>query len=99
MPVYEVRRKDGSKLRVNAPEGSSNKEIFALANQLIEEERPSNSERAQALASYMATQPDIQTGRPIGPRPPGLLDYAGELPKGIGRGVVGLLDSAARGVV
>ena len=84
MPLYELTLKDGSTVQVEGPENASTEQLISLANRSAYDPR-SAEDRLYALLEQRT------------PKEAGLLDYLGEVPKGIAAGAAGLVESAALG--
>jgi hypothetical protein len=95
MPLYELTLKDGSTIQVEGPQGASAADLVNIYNRQTDtsglaQERAIQEEIAARRAKLRATAPTREAG---------VLDYLGEIPKGLAAGAAGLVESAALGAI
>jgi len=90
MPTYEIYRKDGTPVKVKGPEGATTKE---LVNLYLEEQREKTRRTAKERDDLLY-ESILEAARQ---RPSTIADQTGEVFKGLGSGVAGLLEQGALG--
>jgi hypothetical protein len=95
MPLYELTLKNGSTIQVEGPQGASAADLVNIYNRQTDtsglaQERAIQEEIAARRAKLRATAPTREAG---------VLDYLGEIPKGLAAGAAGLVESAALGAI
>jgi hypothetical protein len=95
MPLYELTLKNGSTIQVEGPQGASAADLVNIYNRQTDtsglaQERAIQEEIAARRARLRATAPTREAG---------VLDYLGEIPKGLAAGAAGLVESAALGAI
>ena len=89
MPTYEIYKKDGTPIRVEGPEGASIDDLIGI----LASGQPDNEE-----STVSPTQRAFAAIREAKRKRPGpIADQAGEVVKGVGSGIAGILDSGALG--
>ena len=90
MPTYEIYRKDGTPVKVKGPEGASTKE---LVNLYLQEQREKTQRTARERDDLLYER-ILEAARQ---KPSTIADQTGEVFKGLGSGVAGLLEQGALG--
>ena len=90
MPTYEIYRKDGTPVKVKGPEGATTKE---LVNLYLQEQREKTRRTAKERDDLLY-ESILEAARQ---RPSTIADQTGEVFKGLGSGVAGLLEQGALG--
>ena len=89
MPTYEIYKKDGTPIRVEGPEGASIDDLIGiLASGQPDKEESTVSPTQRAFAAIREAKRK---------RPGTIADQAGEVVKGVGSGIAGILESGALG--
>ena len=90
MPTYEIYRKDGTPVKVEGPKGATTRELVNLYLQQEREKTQRTARERQELLNERLLEAARQ-------RPSTIADQAGEVFKGLGSGVAGLLEQGALG--
>ena len=97
MAQYRISTPQGNVL-VEAPEGASREDVIGIYNRTLEYDKGSDARQAQASDRAYNTALREQAVATARSREPGVLDYFGEVPKGVIGGAAGLLESGALGL-
>jgi hypothetical protein len=95
MAVYELTRKDGAKIKVRGPEGATKEQLIDIYNREIN--RDIMREREDAMTRAARDRYTALASEAAREREPGVLDYLGEVPKGLIGGAAGLVESGLLG--
>ena len=98
MQIYDVTLKNGTKFSVEAPYNATNEQIIAAYNSRIQDSAERETQ-ARLARSRQGFEGSVDAAYEVARnRKAGVLDYLGEIPKGIVSGAASTFENAALGI-